>query len=125
MEAAGTRYELLVGTLLNEAALVTLGVPVRPTAVPRSTVFRLRVPADRDLADVLQRLTERNVQVLQIRRCNEPRRREEAPGPARPEEPPQAVGDPVDAADGVVVPFRTRPGPNRGVPTPRGGSSAG
>jgi|tagenome__1003787_1003787.scaffolds.fasta_scaffold20017458_2 hypothetical protein len=125
MEAAGTRYELVVGTLLSKASLATLRVRARPTAVPRSTVYRLRVPADRDLAEVLHRLTECNVQVLQIRRCPEPRSREGVTPPAREEEPPQETGDPADATGGVVVPFRARPGRNRRAPTPRGGSSAG
>jgi hypothetical protein len=125
MEAAGTRYELLVGTLLSKAALDTFQIPVRPTAVPRRTVYRLRVPADRDLAEVLHRLTESDVHVLQIRRCPEPRRREGPTAPVPPREPPREVGSPAPAADGVVVPFRARSGLPRRGPAPRGGRSAG
>ena len=129
MAAARFRYELRVGTLVSEAALATFRISLRPTAVPRNTIYRFRVPADRDLSEILHRLTERNVQVLEIRQCTEPRRRdrgteqvreealrEEAPRP----EAPRADIDPVASADGVVVPFR----PGSGA-RPRGGSSAG
>src|SRR3954453_15157616 len=118
MEAAGTRYDLVVGTLLSEAALATLRVPVRTTVVPRSTVYRLRVPADRDLAEVLQLLTERAVQVLEIRRCSEGRRRAGGSLPA------EAVL-PADASvpGGVVVPFPRRAADRpvrRRTPSPAG-----
>ena len=44
MGAARTRYELRVGTVISEAALATFRIPVRPTAVPRNTVYRFRRP---------------------------------------------------------------------------------
>ncbi|NYJ07534.1 hypothetical protein [Petropleomorpha daqingensis] len=103
MAMAGTRYELRVGTRVSEAVLAAFRVPVRPTVVPRSTVYRLRVPADRDLAEVLQLLTEREVQVLEIRRCTEPRRRDDGSSQVAAVQPAEVV----DTA-GVVVPFPRR-----------------
>jgi hypothetical protein len=97
---AGTRYELRVGTRVSEATLAAFRIPVRPTLVPRSTVYRLRVPADRDLAEVLRLLTEREVQVLEIRRCTEGPRRDGEQSPVDEERTP--------AGSGVVVPFPRR-----------------
>ena len=118
MEAARTRYELRVGTLVSDAALATFRVPVRRTAVRRNTVYRFRVPTDGDLSEVLHRLTERDVQVLEIRRCPEPRCRDR--GTARTEEqaPQQEIADAAETAGGIVVPFRAGGGP-------RGDRSAG
>jgi hypothetical protein len=101
VDSGGTRFELRVGTVVSEAALRTFRVPVRPIAVPRRTVYRLRIPADRDVWAVLSRLTEHDVQVLEIRRCPDPARR---PAPAEQEAP----GD--DGTGGVVVPFPRRAG---------------
>lgn len=108
MELARTRYEVRVGTLLSKAMVAAFRLPVKRTAVPRNTVYRLSVPADRDIAEVLQRLTESDVQVLEIRSCEAHRRT-----PSRPQDPPQV--QPPDAEDqdgttaGVVLPFpRTR-----------------
>src|SRR4051794_39460960 len=106
MAAAGTRYELLVGTLVSKAALATFRVAVSPTAVPRRTVYRFRVPADRDLNEVLSRLTDRDVQVLEIRLCPERRRRDRRTPPVGQEAPREESGDPAEAGAGVVVPFR-------------------
>jgi len=97
MAMTGIRYELRVSTRVSEATLAAFRMAVRPTVVPRNTVYRLRVPADRDLAEVLQLLTEREVQVLEIRRCAEPRRRDGRSIEAQPER------------SGVVVPFPRRP----------------
>jgi hypothetical protein len=111
VESARTRYEVRVGTVVSAATLATFGVPVRPTAVPRRTVYRIRVHTNRDLSEVLHRLTEHDVQVLEIRRCAEPSR------PSRPEHAArQETGDLAAATDGVVLPFRERtpafpPGP--------------
>ncbi|MGY1707444.1 hypothetical protein ACI79C_23015 [Geodermatophilus sp. SYSU D00697] len=91
MGTARNRFELRVGTLLSPAALATFRLPVRPSRVPRNTVRRLRVPGDRDLTDVVHRLVEGHVELLEIRRSPEPprsgRRRRpgdegEVPGPA-------------------------------------------
>ena len=104
MAMPGTRYELRVGTRVSEAMLAAFRIPVRPTVVPRSTVYRLRVPADRDLSEVLQLLTEREVQVLEIRRCAEhPRRAAGQPRVAIP----QPAEEP-DVTGGVVIPFPRR-----------------
>jgi hypothetical protein len=110
VDAGGTRFELRVGTVVSEAALRTFQVPLRPIAVPRNTVYRLRIPADRDVSAVLSRLTEYDVQVLEIRRCPEPARR---PLPAVPREPAR---DDEDA--GVVVPFPRRTGAGPAVAGP-------
>lgn len=107
MELARTRYEVRVGTLLSHAMVAALRLPLRRTAVPRNTVYRLSVPADRDLGEVLHRLTESDVQVLEIRRCLEAPRRTPDRAPERPEASPD-VGDQDATADGVVLPFRGR-----------------
>ncbi|MGY1810334.1 hypothetical protein ACI8AF_23450 [Blastococcus sp. SYSU D00669] len=107
MAGARVRYELRIETVVSPAALATFRVPVQPTAVPRRTVFRLRVPADRDLSEVVDRLTARDVELLEIRRCDE------ASPPRRPrDEPPEP-----EATTGRVVPLhradharRTMPG---------------
>ena len=104
MAMSGTRYELRVGTRVSEATLAAFRIPVRTTVVPRNTVYRLRVPADRDLAEVLQLLTESAVQVLEIRRCTERRR----PDRASPQAEAVQPADVVPTSGGVVVPFPRR-----------------
>jgi hypothetical protein len=102
MGSVRTRYELRVGALVSKAALASFRIPLTPIAVPRSTVYRFRIPADRDLSDVLARLIERDVQVVEIRRCHEPRRRDRRGAAQVPVEPPeQPAPDPA----GVVIPF--------------------
>jgi len=91
-----TSFEVRVETLLSPVAVVALGVPLEPTPVPRNSVYRFRIPADRDLAEVVRRLTERGVELVEIRKRPEP--------PRRPLPPPAVVAD-----DPVVVPF---PGPH-------------
>ncbi|MGY1592487.1 hypothetical protein ACI79D_10960 [Geodermatophilus sp. SYSU D00708] len=103
METARHRFELRIGTLLSPAALATFRVPVRPTSVPRNTVQRLRLPADCDLADVVHRLIERHVELLEIRRGPEPPRGRRR-GPADGDEG-AAPGAPETGTD-VVVPLR-------------------
>jgi hypothetical protein len=106
MATARIRYELLVRTVVSAATLATFQVSVSQTAVPRRTVYRFRVPADRDLAEVLSRLTERDVQVLEIRRCPELRPRHSGTAQGRPEALRQETGEGEATAVGVVVPFR-------------------
>ena len=101
MEPVRARFELRVGTLVSQAALATFGVEVSPTAVPRDTVFRFRVPADRDLSDVIRQLTENRVQILEIR-CSEPPHG--GPAEASPRAP--APDAPDAGPGGVVLPFR-------------------
>ena len=108
MVASRTRYELRVGTRLSEAAIATFCVPLRPTVVPRNTVYRLRIPADRDPTEVLQRLTELNVHVLEIRRCAEPGPEEGTTASDRPQGPPPEPEEPPATASGVVIPFPAR-----------------
>jgi hypothetical protein len=101
MGVAQNRFELRIGTLLSPAALAAFRVPVRPTRVRRNTVHRLRVPADRDLTDIVHQLIERHVELLEIRRGSEP-----------PPRRPRPAGDELDIpgpddSGGVVVPFRT------------------
>ena len=97
MESVRTSYELRVGTHISPAALATFRVPLTPTAVPRKTVYRFRLPADRELTDVVHRLTEQNVEVLEIRRCSGPSRRNRRS--------PCAESGYADSS-GVVVPIR-------------------
>jgi hypothetical protein len=125
MVAPRTRYELRVGTVLSRAALATFPVPVRPTDVPRNTVYRFRVPADRDPSEVLHRLTEHDVQVLEIRRCHEPSRRDRGTAQVRQEAPPPETGDPGATGVGVVIAFPVRSGPcPRGAVPELGGCSS-
>jgi len=103
MGSVRTRYELRVGALVSKAALASFRIPLTPIAVPRNTVYRLRVPADRDLSDVLGRLIERDVQVVEIRRCPEPRRADRRGAAQVSAEPPEQTA--ADPAGGVVLPF--------------------
>ncbi|MGY1802198.1 hypothetical protein ACI78T_02850 [Blastococcus sp. SYSU D00922] len=105
MELARERFELRVGTLVSPAALATFGVAVSPTPVPRDTVYRFRIPADRDLADVIRQLTDSRVQILEIRRCPDP---PSGPPPGAPAVP--ARREPAPPTRGEVLPFR-RGGP--------------
>jgi hypothetical protein len=131
MVAPRTRYELRVATLLSRAALARFGVPVSTTAVPRSSVYRLRIPVDGDPSEVLNRLTECDVQILEIRRCPEPPRRDQEPAQARRDPPPPGARDEdADTAVGVVIPFPRRRGRRAGTgpvpgPDPGGNDSAG
>jgi len=113
METARNRYEVRVGTHVSTAAISTFRVPVTPTVVPRRTVYRFRVPADRDLAEVLGRLIGRDVQVLEIRQCPEPPGRGCGPPPDPREEGREDAGCAVPAGDGVVVPLRAAAGARR------------
>jgi hypothetical protein len=93
------RYELLVERHLTPATLATFPVALTTTTVPRNRVRRLRVHADQDLADVVRRLTERRIQLLEIRRC---------PPPATP--PPPASSRPLDGGEpGTVDPIALPP----------------
>jgi len=126
MMAPRARYELRVATLLSRAALARFGVSVSTTVVPRSTVYRFRIPADGDPSEVLHRLTECDVQILEIRRCPEPRRRDQEPAQARRDPlPPKAEDDDADTAVGVVIPFPTRSEYRPGRIDPAPGPHAG
>jgi hypothetical protein len=109
VEAPRSAYEVRVGTVVSAATLATLRVPVRPTLVPRNTVYRIRIAADRDLSEVLHRLIEHDVQLMDVRRCAEPSPPVRPAAPA----PSQESGDlaPTDA-DGVVIPFPGSPRPS-------------
>ena len=110
MGAGRSRYEVRVGTVVSPATLASLRVPVQPITVRRNTVYWIRVLASRDISEVLHRLTEHDVQVLEIRRRAEPspseRRAARAPSP---EIAVPAAEEPPAPADSVVVPFRRRP----------------
>jgi hypothetical protein len=111
MEAVGTRFEVLVGTLVSPPMLAAFRLPLKRVAVPRSQLRRLRIGADRDVPAILHRLTERHVEVLEIRQCPAPARRDEsAQDPPAASPPDEAAA--AEAAAGVVVPFRRsgRPG---------------
>jgi len=90
--------------------------------VPRNTVYRFRVPADRDLSELLSLLIERHVQVLEIRQCTEPgpRTRTPADGQAETSQPAAGAAEAPGTPGGVVVPFPGRPGLR-----PAGGRPAG
>jgi hypothetical protein len=122
MMAGLTRYELRVGTLLSRAALAAFHVPVTPTAIPRNTVYRFRIPADRDPSEVLHRLTEFDVQVLEIRRCSDLSRRDRGAVQASPGAPSRETDEPGATAAGVVIPFPVQTTPFRPASDPTPGS---
>lgn len=96
------RYTIVVATLLNEATLAAFRFPGSPEVTAIRRTRRLRVPAGRDLPEVLERLTSHDVQVLEIRRCVEgrtPRVRRSA------EDPPPAEVAGAAESGGVVVPL--------------------
>ena len=66
---ARKRYEILVRTRVSPAVLARLRIAFTSIVVPRKTVHRLRVPADRDISEVVRTLTEQHVQILEVRRC--------------------------------------------------------
>jgi hypothetical protein len=96
---ARSRYEILVRTRVSPAALARLRIALTPTAVPRKTVYRLRVPADRDITEVVERLTERGIQLLEVRKSPSP-----SGARYRPPTPAGAADEPC--AD-VIAPFGT------------------
>jgi hypothetical protein len=114
MTTERTSYELLVGRHVSPATLATFPVALVPTAVPRNTMHRLRVAADQDIAEIVRRLTECNVALLEIRCCPAPPR--EGLPDAQPSAPPEVV----EGTAGVVVPFRLADAERPG----RSGSSA-
>jgi hypothetical protein len=95
-----TSYELLVGRHVSPATLATFPVALVPTAVPRHSVYRLRVGADHDIAEIVRRLTECDVALLEIRCCPAPR----PPPPSDAE--PSTAAEPVQGHAGVLVPFQ-------------------
>jgi hypothetical protein len=117
MEALGTRFEVLVGTLVSPPMLAAFRLPLKRVAVPRNQLRRLRIAADRDVPAVLHRLTERDVEVLEIRQCAAPARRDETAQdpPAAPGPDPVAAVEAVEAVGGVVVPFRRTARPGTGA----------
>jgi hypothetical protein len=114
MDVAGTQFEVRVGTLVSQATLAAFRLSLGRVAVPRNTLHRLRIPADHDVPTVLQRLTERDVQVVEIRRCAVPPRREDTAVQDRQDVAPPDVADPPPAGGGVVLPFRGRKIPSSG-----------
>ncbi|RFU19683.1 hypothetical protein [Geodermatophilus marinus] len=110
-----------MGSHLSSATLATFRVPVRPTVVPRHTLYRLRIPADRDLTEVLDRLIESDVQVLEIRRCPAPPRSATGGAPAGPAQAAPPAGGCTAGGDGVVVPFPAASGTGRSADAPSAG----
>jgi hypothetical protein len=106
MEAARTRFELRVATVVSQAALATFPVRLTPIAVPRNTVHRIVIPADSDLSEVLDRLTERHLVVLEIRRRSQTDSSDRGVAPGVREASADA-GVPTATGRGVVVPFPT------------------
>jgi hypothetical protein len=98
-KVARMSYEVLVERHLSPAMVATFPVALTTTTVPRNRVHRLRVRADQDLADVVRRLTERRVQLLEIRRCP-------APGAPRPPAGPRPDED-ADPHRGALLALPT------------------
>jgi hypothetical protein len=118
MATGRTRYELRVATLLSKAALAAIRIPVSTTTIPRSSVFRIRVPGDRDPSELVHRLTERDVEILEIRRCPQPAPRDPRTADDRPDRPACASDDEAAPDGGVVIPFPSRAGSARRRPGP-------
>jgi hypothetical protein len=108
MEAAGTRFEVLVGTLVSQATLAAFPYSLGRVPVPGRGLHRLRIPADQDVPTVLRQLIEHDVEVLEIRQCVAPRPREVAAAQERQETARPDAADPVDGAEAMVLPFRSR-----------------
>jgi hypothetical protein len=117
-----TRYELRVETRVSRAALATFRVPVSPTEVPRNTVYRFLVSTDRDPSELVHRLTEVDVQVLEIRRCHASAPRPRETVPVQQEPVSSEASEPADREGGVVIPFPRAPEPDH---DPERDSSAG
>lgn len=98
---ARTSFEIFVSRHLSPATLATLPLALMPTVIPRNTVHRVRVDADTDIAEIIRRLTERDVELLEIRRCPQ--------GPPRPpRQPVPWTVPPEDDGSDVVVPLPVR-----------------
>ena len=110
---ARTSYELFVRRHLSPATLATFPVALMPTAVPRNTVHRLRVGADSDIAEIVGRLTECDVELLEIRRCPQ-----DPPGGPR-SQPATWTVPPEDDGSDVVVAFPVRSATENALPAPR------
>ena len=68
------RYELRIRTGVSRALAVTFRHRTCDTVIRRHTVHRLRVVADTDeITDVLRRLTECDVDLIELRVCRQPR----------------------------------------------------
>jgi hypothetical protein len=110
--AARSCYEIVVRTRVSPAALARLRLTLAPTAVPRRMVYRLRIPADRDITEVVERLTVRGIQLLEVRKT---------PGRAATRHPATGAGAaPEQPCADVIAPFRTVAGPAPEAP-PSGG----
>ena len=60
-------FELWVRTVVNSPLVASLPVRTSRTAVPRHSVYSLRVDGDRDIADVVARFNRAGVEVLEIK----------------------------------------------------------
>ena len=68
------RYELRIRTVVSRALAASFRPRADDTVIRRNTVRRLRVVADtEDLPEVLRRLTECDVDLLELRVCRLPR----------------------------------------------------
>ena len=68
------RYELRIRTSVSRALALTFRHRAHDTVIGRNTVHRLRLVAESDdLPDVLRRLTECDVDLLELRVCRLPR----------------------------------------------------
>jgi hypothetical protein len=68
------RYELRIRTGVSRALAATFRYRAGDTVIRRNTAHRLRVVVDTDdIPDVLRRLTECDVDVLELRVCRLPR----------------------------------------------------
>lgn len=59
-------YDVRIRTAVSSAFTASFPVRVARTVVPRKSVYRLRIAKDRDIADVVQRLSRVGVDVLDI-----------------------------------------------------------
>ncbi|MCU1667229.1 MAG: hypothetical protein JWP40_156 [Blastococcus sp.] len=65
--AALPRYEMRIRTVVSPALIASCPLRATRTEVRRRSTFLVRVTSDRDITDVVRRLVDRGVEILDIR----------------------------------------------------------
>ena len=60
-------YDLRVRTVLSPAVVASFPGRVASRVLARGTAFRITVPADRDIADIVETLARAHVEVVEVR----------------------------------------------------------
>ena len=61
-------YDIRIGTALSPALVASFPVRATSVVVPRGAVYRLRVSGQRDIAEVVRRLVDAGIAVLEVHR---------------------------------------------------------